>query len=124
MLMHDDILFFRCTGVEEDFVDPCFPILPIPERDQCIRFIRSAAVCQDNAYDLKPREQINVNTAFLDASMVYGSTERVQTAVRDLTSKYYNRIVYIYMHSLLLRPVQTHKFSLTFLGSFSCPYVL
>ena len=82
---------YRCTGVDDDFVDPCFPILPIPERNQCIRFIRSAAVCQDNAYSLKPREQINVNTAFLDASMVYGSSEQVQTAVRNLTSKYLYR---------------------------------
>ena len=78
---------YRCTGVDEDFEDPCFPILPTPRRDQCIRFIRSAAVCQSKPYDLKPREQINVNTAYLDASMVYGSSERVQTALRDLTSK-------------------------------------
>ena len=82
---------YRCTGADDDFVDPCFPILPIRERNQCIRFIRSAAVCQDNAYNLKPREQINVNTAFLDASMVYGSSEQVQTAVRNLTSKYLYR---------------------------------
>lgn len=82
----------RCTGEDDDFVDPCFPILPIKGRNQSIRFIRSAAVCQDNAYNLKPREQINVNTAFLDASMVYGSSERVQTALRDLTSKFLSPI--------------------------------
>ncbi|XP_046846921.1 eosinophil peroxidase-like [Xenia sp. Carnegie-2017] len=69
-----------CDGSAEDFVDPCFPILPFGQRP-CIRLIRSAARC-----DFKkatPREQINVNTAYLDASMVYGSSESVQDAVRD-----------------------------------------
>ena len=54
--------------------------MPFGQRP-CIRLIRSAARC-----DFKkatPREQINVNTAYLDASMVYGSSESVEDAVRD-----------------------------------------
>ncbi|XP_028393408.1 lactoperoxidase-like [Dendronephthya gigantea] len=74
-----------CNGSPVDFKDPCFAILPASGRP-CIRLIRSAARCPINGFKLLPREQINVNTAYLDASMVYGSSESVANAVRDLTN--------------------------------------
>ncbi|XP_028391818.1 lactoperoxidase-like [Dendronephthya gigantea] len=74
-----------CNGSPADFKDPCFAILPASGRP-CIRLIRSAARCPINGFKLLPREQINVNTAYLDASMVYGSSESVANAVRDLTN--------------------------------------
>ena len=43
---------------------------------------RSAAVCQKHG-DPKPREQINVNTAYIDASQVYGSTKELADKLRQ-----------------------------------------
>ncbi|XP_028398562.1 eosinophil peroxidase-like [Dendronephthya gigantea] len=74
-----------CNGSSADFTDPCFAILPASGRP-CIRLIRSAARCPINGFKLLPREQMNVNTAYLDASMVYGSSESVANALRDLTN--------------------------------------
>ena len=71
----------RCDGSSEDFTCPCYPILPDGDAP-CIRVTRSAAVCQEHGYP-KPREQINVNTAPIDASQVYGSTERVAEELRE-----------------------------------------
>ncbi|CAB4007294.1 peroxidasin homolog, partial [Paramuricea clavata] len=76
-----------CNGSPEDDVEPCFPILPAGGRP-CIRLIRSAARCPINGFKLLPREQINVNTAYIDGSMIYGSSESVANAVRDLSSDY------------------------------------
>ncbi|XP_046846470.1 lactoperoxidase-like isoform X3 [Xenia sp. Carnegie-2017] len=71
-----------CDGSAADFVDPCFPILPVNNRS-CIRMIRSAARCQIDGYKLEPREQINVNTAYIDGSMIYGSMDDLAKQLRD-----------------------------------------
>lgn len=65
---------------------PCFPI-KIPEDDprikrfKCMEFTRSSAVCGSGStsvfFDtITPRQQINQITSFIDASNVYGSSEK------------------------------------------------
>lgn len=78
------IFYFSCDGSPSDFEAPCFPILPLPDGStNCTRAIRSAAVCQqENGYP-KTREQINVNTAFIDASHIYGSTKTLADFLRQ-----------------------------------------
>ncbi|XP_028416035.1 lactoperoxidase-like [Dendronephthya gigantea] len=70
-----------CNGSSADFTCPCYPILPNGNAG-CIRVTRSAAVCQKHGH-FKPREQINVNTAYIDASQIYGSTLRVANGLRE-----------------------------------------
>ncbi|XP_068119933.1 peroxidasin homolog isoform X2 [Hyperolius riggenbachi] len=76
---------------------PCFPI-SMPEKDprassgHCMFFARSSPVCGsgvtslllDSAYY---REQVNLLTAYIDASNVYGSSEKEANELRDLTSQ-------------------------------------
>ena len=65
---------------------PCFPI-QIPKDDprikkyKCMEFTRSSAVCGSGStsvfFDsITPRQQINQITSFIDASNVYGSSEK------------------------------------------------
>jgi len=49
----------------------------------CIEFTRSSASFGDIACTLGPREQINLQTAFLDGSHIYGSTPKEMEQVRD-----------------------------------------
>lgn len=71
---------------------PCFPIA-IPDDDrritnaECMPFFRSAAVCGTGETagffnSVSPREQINAVTSFVDASTVYGSTDKVAQILR------------------------------------------
>ena len=77
----DGFSYRRCNGSPSDFACPCYPILP-DAGARCIKVTRSAAVCQKRGYP-KPREQINVNTAFIDASQVYGSTKALAEKLRQ-----------------------------------------
>ncbi|TRY95993.1 hypothetical protein DNTS_002156 [Danionella cerebrum] len=67
---------------------PCFPI-QIPLSDprsgyqSCMAFFRSAPSCVS---PLGRREQLNAITAFVDASMVYGSSEVLASSLRNLSS--------------------------------------
>ncbi|CAI4224998.1 unnamed protein product [Auanema sp. JU1783] len=83
-----------------DNVTPCFNIQLLPNdpklksKDQlpCMEFERNAAVCgsgeTSTLFDkVTYREQMNVVTSFIDASMVYGSTEEHALELRD---RYYN----------------------------------
>ncbi|XP_077452844.1 eosinophil peroxidase [Stigmatopora argus] len=70
---------------------PCFPI-EIPPSDprygiqNCMPFFRSAPSCADGAEPHLRREQLNAITAFVDASMVYGSSDKQVLGLRDPTS--------------------------------------
>lgn len=79
-----------------EYAAPCFPI-DVPEGDRrikdrrCIDFIRTSAVCGSDKTSvlfgqLKPREQINQITSFIDASQVYGFEEKVATDLRDFSN--------------------------------------
>uniref|UniRef100_A0A646QDL0 Peroxidasin n=1 Tax=Hemiscolopendra marginata TaxID=943146 RepID=A0A646QDL0_9MYRI len=76
-----------------EYAAPCFPI-EIPTNDpriqnhRCMEFTRSSPVCGSGSTSLlfdsvMPREQINVLTSFIDASQVYGSSEKESDQVRD-----------------------------------------
>lgn len=73
---------------------PCFPI-EIPEDDprikryKCMEFTRSSAVCGSGStsvfFDsITPRQQINQITSFIDASNVYGSSEKDAHDLREI----------------------------------------
>lgn len=72
---------------------PCFPIqLPsddprITANRNCLPFFRSSPVCGSGELgymfgSIAVREQLNAITSFIDASMVYGSTESVASGLR------------------------------------------
>ncbi|KAH7717206.1 hypothetical protein AAVH_15395 [Aphelenchoides avenae] len=65
----------RCFSVFLNQSDPTFGAY------QCIPVARSAATCGSGRY--KPREQYNENTAFIDGSMVYGSSDHDARNLRD-----------------------------------------
>uniref|UniRef100_A0A8C2KTB4 Eosinophil peroxidase n=1 Tax=Cyprinus carpio TaxID=7962 RepID=A0A8C2KTB4_CYPCA len=67
---------------------PCFPIqIPLSDprtgTQSCMPFFRSAPSC---TVPLGHREQLNAITAFVDASMVYGSSDGLSGALRNLSS--------------------------------------
>ncbi|XP_067865985.1 myeloperoxidase-like [Heterodontus francisci] len=76
---------------------PCFPIR-IPRNDSrfnntigCMPFLRSAPVCDTGergpiAGHVNIREQLNAVTAFIDASMVYGSGKTIANQIRNYTN--------------------------------------
>ncbi|XP_078731526.1 peroxidasin homolog isoform X1 [Lampetra fluviatilis] len=76
---------------------PCFPIAIPPDdrrvRDaRCMFFARSSPVCGSGVTSLlmnsvHPREQINRLTSYVDASNVYGSSERESRELRDLAGR-------------------------------------
>ncbi|XP_060770522.1 thyroid peroxidase isoform X7 [Neoarius graeffei] len=70
---------------------PCFPI-QIPFSDprrgvqRCMPFFRSAPSCVDASVVCRHREQLNAITAFVDANMVYGSSDALAQSLRNLSS--------------------------------------
>lgn len=88
---------------------PCFNI-DVPHDDpriktlSCIEMERSSAICGSGETSpffnkVQPREQINQITSYIDASNVYGSTERDALDLRDLFSD----------HGLLKFDITSHK---------------
>ena len=63
---------------------PCYTILGLKPGFKCTHFSRSATECQIQNGEIVTRQQINVNTAFIDASQIYGSTSMVAEELRDL----------------------------------------
>ncbi|KAL2093184.1 hypothetical protein ACEWY4_010496 [Coilia grayii] len=70
---------------------PCFPI-QIPLSDprtgiqSCMPFFRSAPSCVGTLPTRHRREQLNAITSFVDASMVYGSSDQSAADLRNLSS--------------------------------------
>ncbi|XP_043980338.1 eosinophil peroxidase [Gambusia affinis] len=70
---------------------PCFPI-QIPLSDprsgvqSCMPFFRSAPSCDNGVLPPRQREQLNAITSFVDASMVYGSSPGLASALRNHSS--------------------------------------
>ncbi|MEQ2240993.1 hypothetical protein ILYODFUR_020852, partial [Ilyodon furcidens] len=70
---------------------PCFPI-QIPPSDprngvqSCMPFFRSAPSCDNQVLPHRHREQLNAITSFVDASMVYGSSPSLASALRNRSS--------------------------------------
>nr|XP_021326443.1 eosinophil peroxidase [Danio rerio] len=67
---------------------PCFPIqIPLSDprshTQSCMAFFRSAPSCSS---PLGQREQLNAITAFVDSSMVYGSSDALALSLRNLSS--------------------------------------
>uniref|UniRef100_UPI00398F2A2A myeloperoxidase-like isoform X2 n=1 Tax=Pristiophorus japonicus TaxID=55135 RepID=UPI00398F2A2A len=71
---------------------PCFPIKisyddpRITDARQCIPFIRSALACCSAFEGMSTCEQINEQTAYIDASNIYGNMEHQAKKLRDFTS--------------------------------------
>ncbi|KAK7102280.1 hypothetical protein V1264_020523 [Littorina saxatilis] len=86
----------RCCGENGEVLDfrpdrECFPILLTPEDSNvrfvgnCMEFARSVAARDEAGKKIIPREQVNSVTSFMDASMVYGSSEELQRELREVT---------------------------------------
>ncbi|XP_017387255.1 peroxidasin-like protein [Cebus imitator] len=74
-----------CSSVCTDD-PPCFPAGP--QHAPCMPFARSSPACAGGrpsarAHSVHAREQINQQTAYIDGSSVYGSSERESQALRD-----------------------------------------
>ncbi|KAK2094780.1 hypothetical protein P7K49_026196 [Saguinus oedipus] len=74
-----------CSSVCTDD-PPCFPVGP--RHAPCMLFARSSPACASGrpsarAQSVYAREQINQQTAYIDGSNVYGSSERESQALRD-----------------------------------------
>nr|WOJ52300.1 peroxidase-like protein 3 [Halisarca dujardinii] len=78
-----------CPQPDCEFTERCIPIL-IPNRDpvfdssesSCLFFPRSVPVC-DTVGTFTARNQLNVLTSYIDASMVYGSTKEQSDNLRS-----------------------------------------
>jgi len=81
-----------------DASGPCFPI-PVAQDDprirrrRCIGFVRSSAMCGSGSTSVFfngviQREQMNALTSYIDASMIYGSTEADARNLRDFASSH------------------------------------
>lgn len=67
----------RCAPIAVPEADPAF------SRRGCLPFSRTASACdRPPARRLKPREQINGVTSYLDGSQLYGSRKRIQKKLR------------------------------------------
>ncbi|CAJ1073970.1 thyroid peroxidase [Xyrichtys novacula] len=70
---------------------PCFPILEpsVTGEKHCMPFFRSIPACFVN-FDIQQalqRQQMNSITSFIDASVVYGNTPKLESYLRDLSGR-------------------------------------
>ena len=113
------MLCFSCSGSNEDFAVPCYTILPLEPRFKCNHFSRSATECQIRKGRIVTRQQINVNTAFIDASQIYGSSCMVAKELRDFESKSGIRIPYFCVRCVLIKKESEFKGYGSIFGSLS-----
>ena len=88
----------KCDGMGEnamascDVTEECSPIAIAQNPDgdptfggiPCMSFARSIPSCEVHKGEFSPREQFNAITHYIDASNVYGSTDVVARALREL----------------------------------------
>ena len=98
-----NLVLAACSGSNEDFAVPCYTILPLKPRFECIHFSRSATECQIRKGRITTRQQINVNTAFIDGSQIYGSCSEMAKELRDFKSKSGIKIACFCVHRVLVR---------------------
>lgn len=80
-------MLFSCEeSPDKLFSPPCYPILPAAGKE-CIKVVRSAAMCQPEGYP-QQRQQFNDVTAVIDASNVYGSSVKGSEIIRDKKSTF------------------------------------
>ncbi|XP_070182293.1 chorion peroxidase-like, partial [Littorina saxatilis] len=81
------------THVRKDADPECFPIMFRPEKNfkgNCMEFVRSMPLKDRLGKVQKPREHMNVVTSFIDASILYGSTdERLEEVKHHAPGKGY-----------------------------------
>ena len=78
----------NCVPIRIPSSDPTFGMQGPTREDICLTFPRSVPACDLEAAqgELRPREQINELTSFIDASQVYGANQELYDAVRDPNS--------------------------------------
>ena len=69
----------ECVGIKIPRHDPHFPYINV----HCIELKRDVPSVPSRCHQLKPREQVNTLTSFIDASHIYGPSMRVQRMERD-----------------------------------------
>lgn len=72
---------------------PCFPILKtgLAQEEDCLPFFRSIPACftslRSDIEQALQRQQMNTITSFIDASVVYGQSPKVESYLRDLNGR-------------------------------------
>ena len=97
----------QCCPPKSNNHPQCYPIL-IPQDDpfygeweeDCLNFVRTAMCSQCK---LGPREQVNQITAFIDASMVYGSTDNETRSLWTRSGPGKNKVQRLFYFYLLSR---------------------
>jgi peroxidase len=74
----------RCNSYDPDCFSIAIPYGDYANNDQtCMSFVRSLASVNDFDCNLGPREQLNVQTAWIDLSMVYGYNDDLAASLRS-----------------------------------------
>uniref|UniRef100_A0A0N4ZCA1 peroxidase n=1 Tax=Parastrongyloides trichosuri TaxID=131310 RepID=A0A0N4ZCA1_PARTI len=88
-LAHDILMNGRSNVCEcKHFNNPICMNINIDKSDKskikmkCIPFSRSIPACRNDSF-IRPREQINLNSAFIDGTTIYGSTTSSMNLLRD-----------------------------------------
>lgn len=89
---NNKIFIFLCLVLPPFSLSLFLSLTQIPFSDprrgvqRCMPFFRSAPSCVDASVVCRHREQLNAITAFVDANMVYGSSDALAQSLRNLSS--------------------------------------